>query len=274
MVKIDFHVHSYHSLDSRQKFETILDRIESKGLDGVVIVDHNVMEGKDVLEALVDSRYHHVPIKDRPIIIRGVEYSTEEGHIIVIGLTTPLESLIALDGAWYRREDVIREAKKQNAYIVLAHPYRWKRRVPSEALLSSVDAIEVFNGRTCFVKGNVEANAKAVQLAKSRNLPIVGGSDGHTFLEIGTSYVAFDVAKTAFDPQNLKAYPSKVFGTCTCAVYEVYSQIYKMVTQKNYKKIPRQLMKAVYAVAIYWYSKINTKAFLQGWVAEYTPTDT
>ncbi len=269
MIKIDFHVHSFHSLDSRQKYETILDRVEKKGLDGVVIVDHNILAPKAPIQSLIDARYHHVPIEKRPLVIRGAEYSTEEGHLIVIGLQEPLENTLKLDGKWYRCKDVIEGAKAQHAFIVLAHPFRWKKRNPSDYLWEHIDAVEVFNGRTCFVRGNFEANQKAVEEAKKRGLPITGGSDGHTPFEIGRTYVSFDVDKVAFDPQKLKNYNAKVHGELTLGIFEVYSQIYKMVTQKTWHKIPKQVVKAFYSVGIYLYAKINPKTFLRGEVAVY-----
>ena len=268
-MKIDFHVHSSYSEDSFQSFEKIIERAEQMGLDGVVILDHNNIEGTDVLEAYMESHYRNIPLKDRLVVIRAGEYSTEEGHLIVIGLKTPLESILRLDHKWYKCKEVVEASKAQGAMIILAHPYRWKKRLPSDWLLSQIDAIEVFNGRTCFVKGNYGANAKAVALAKQLGLPIVGGSDGHLIREIGKSYVNFDVDKDVFDPQKLHMYSSEVHGSWGHPIYEVVSQIYKFSVQKKIRPIPKQIVKAFYGIAIYLYACLNPKPFLKGHIMRY-----
>jgi len=268
-MKIDFHVHSSYSEDAFQSFEKIIERAEQIGLDGVVILDHNNIDGTDVLEAYLESRYRNKPLEERLIVIRAGEYSTEEGHIIVIGLKTPLESILEVDHKWYKCKEVIEASKAQGAMIILAHPYRWKKRLPSEWLLNQIDAVEVFNGRTCFVKGNYGANAKAVALAKQLDLPIVGGSDGHLIREIGKTYVSFDVDKAAFDPQKIRLYSSEVHGEWGHPIYEVISQIYKFSVQKKMRPIPKQIVKAFYGIGIYLYACFNPKPFLKGDVMRY-----
>ncbi len=268
-MKIDFHVHSFYSEDSFQSFEKIIQKAEKSGLDGIVILDHNTIKGSDQLEAYLESRYHSLPVVERLVVIRAGEYSTEEGHLVIIGLKTPLEDILKVNQKWYKCRDVVVEAKKQGATIVLAHPYRWKHRLPSEWLLSQVDAIEVFNGRTCFVKGNYKANLKAVELAKRLNLPIVGGSDGHLTSEIGRSFVVFDVEKAVFDPQKLHLYDSYVHGEWGHPAYEVVSQLYKFITQKKMSSVPKQLVKLGYGILIYAFACLKPNLFLKGDVMTY-----
>ncbi|MBF4695389.1 PHP domain-containing protein [Fusibacter ferrireducens] len=273
-MKIDFHVHSFYSEDSFQSFEKIIQKAEQCGLDGVVILDHNTIQGSDRLAAYLETHYHNRPLNERLVVIRAGEYSTEEGHIIVIGLKEPLESILEVNQKWYSCRELIAEAKKQSATIILAHPFRWKHRLPSEWLLSQVDAIEVFNGRSCFVKGNYRANAKAVELAQKLNLPIVGGSDGHLTSEIGRSYVNFDVEKAAFDPQQLQRYNSSVHGAWGHPAYEVVSQVYKFWTQKKMSAIPKQLLKFFYGVFIYGFACLKPDGFLKGDIMTYNADDT
>ncbi|GAU78038.1 PHP domain-containing protein [Fusibacter sp. 3D3] len=268
-MKIDFHVHSFYSEDSFQSFEKIIQKAEKCGLDGIVILDHNTIKGSDRLEAYLEARYHNLPVNERLMVIRAGEYSTEEGHLVIIGLKTPLEEILEVNQKWYRCEDVVKEAKKQGATIILAHPFRWKHRSPSEWLISQVDAIEVFNGRTCFVKDNYEANAKAVELAKKLELPIVGGSDGHLTVEIGRSFVNFEVEKASFDPQKLHLYDSSVHGEWGHPAYEVVSQVYKFTTQKKWGSIPKQVIKFFYGVLIYGIACLKPRYFLKGDVMTY-----
>lgn len=273
-MKIDFHVHSFYSEDSFQSFEKIIQKAEKSGLDGIVILDHNTIEGSDRLGAYLEARYHNLPLNERLVVIRAGEYSTEEGHLVIIGLKTPLEVILEMNHKWFKCRDVVIEAKKQGATIILAHPFRWKHRLPSEWLLNQVDAIEVFNGRTCFVKGNYNANAKAVELAKKLNLPIVGGSDGHLTAEIGRSFVDFDVEKDVFDPQKLHLYNSSVHGEWGHPAYEVVSQLYKFGTQKKISSMPKQVIKFFYGVLIYGFACLKPDRFLKGDIMTYKANET
>ncbi len=272
-MKIDFHVHSAYSEDSFQKFDEIIQQAELRGLDGIVILDHNTIEGRDVLSQYLDRHYGEIPVDERLLVIRAGEYSTEEGHLVVIGLKTPIEDVLSLSGKWYACKDVVTEAKRQGATIILAHPYRWKKRLPSQWLLEQIDAVEVFNGRTCFVKGNWSANERAVELAKKMNLPIVAGSDAHLPREIGRSYVTFDCEREAFDPQRLWRYNSEAHGHLGHPIYEVISQIYKFSVKKQYGSIPKQLVKAVYGSLVYLYAHIVPSKFLRGKVMVYHAAD-
>ena len=44
-MNIDFHTHTHYSYDSLMKPEKILSIAKRKGLDGIVICDHNTIQG-------------------------------------------------------------------------------------------------------------------------------------------------------------------------------------------------------------------------------------
>lgn len=245
-MKIDCHVHSKASLDSYQNFETILDRLDDRGLQGVVIVDHNDMTGGASLSELVEKRYPDS--SKRPRIFRGAEYSTEYGHLIVLGLRTPLEDLLNSEGRKFKHREIIESARMQNAFIIWAHPFRIKSKPPSDQLLKEVDAIEVFNARTSFVRGNYQANSLAVEAAKRLNLPIVAGSDGHLPYEIGNAYIEVDCPLEAFDFSKLSQMTYRAIGTPTHPMYECISQMYKGFVQRKPISILKYTLKLIYAL--------------------------
>ena len=80
MLKCDLHVHSRFSRDGESRVEEILKRAEQVGLDAIAITDHDTTEG-----------YHHARLcKSRVLVIPGIEVSTRQGHLIVLGVDTPL----------------------------------------------------------------------------------------------------------------------------------------------------------------------------------------
>ena len=245
-MKLDCHVHSDASLDAYQKFDKILERMEIRKLDGVIVVDHNDMSGADALYAKVLAKYPSP--EHRPVVIRGAEYSTEFGHLIVIGLRTPLEKVLNSEARRFKHQEVLDAARIQNAVIIWAHPFRIKHKVPTDLQLSQVDAIEVYNARTAFVRGNYDANQKAIEAAKRLALPIVAGSDGHLPYEIGNAYLEIDCKPRDFNIHNLKTYDTTAIGFATHPMYECISQMYKAVCQKNIGGLLKNCVKLIYSL--------------------------
>ncbi len=71
MLKIEMHLHSKYSLDSRMNFDDIVKGCRKKGIDAVCITDHNTLEG-----ALAFKKQNDFPI------ILGEEIKTTEGEVI------------------------------------------------------------------------------------------------------------------------------------------------------------------------------------------------
>ncbi|HEY6238431.1 MAG TPA: PHP domain-containing protein, partial [Thermoplasmata archaeon] len=77
-VRIDLHVHSSFSPDSRTRVEQIVDRLGVAGLQGFALTDHNTIAGHATLAELARR-------SPRLRIVPGVEVSTVEGHLLVLG---------------------------------------------------------------------------------------------------------------------------------------------------------------------------------------------
>ncbi|HDN01715.1 MAG TPA: PHP domain-containing protein, partial [Candidatus Bathyarchaeota archaeon] len=75
MLKIDMHVHTWYS-DSSASVDEVIEAAKRRGLDGVAITDHNVIDG--ALEAERKS--------DGLIIIPGEEISTLHGELLALGI--------------------------------------------------------------------------------------------------------------------------------------------------------------------------------------------
>lgn len=180
-MKIDLHVHTCVSSPcSRIDPERMVLRAIETGLDAVCVTEHDEIEGAEVAREI--GRRHGFPV------FRGVEVFTDMGDMLTFGLyrdapawRVPLEELLELCGS-------------TGAVLIPAHPCRVSgelerlhRPEKVEFLLMSVTALETHNGG-CTPGGN----RAALELAESRSLPGVGGSDAHFEFQVGRCLTIFD----------------------------------------------------------------------------------
>lgn len=167
-LRIDFHVHTDHS-DSISSVKEIIESARKKNLDGIAITDHDTMTAVKQAQKLA----HDL------IIIPGIEIGTEDGHLLVLGLTRPPPlGLSSIEVAEYTR--------KKGGVVIIAHPnvpfYSFKKEIIKKIL---PDAIETYNAKTPFSKWLIKRNVK---LAKQLHLPQIGGSDSHMHQTVGDMY--------------------------------------------------------------------------------------
>jgi predicted metal-dependent phosphoesterase TrpH len=88
-------------------------------------------------------------------------------------------------------EETAAQIKNQGGLVYLEHPYDPLRRhlgqEAIEALASSIDIVEVFNGRS-----GAKANRQAEDLCAILGAAPGAGSDAHTVPEIGSVYVEME----------------------------------------------------------------------------------
>ena len=175
MLNLEFHSHTNASKDSLTEPADLIRAARRRGLDRVVVTDHNSIAGAKAAQAL-----------DPELIIVGEEIMTTKGEILAAfvreeipaGLT-PLET--------------IRILKEQGAFISVSHPFdEWRKGGWKEAdlleIIPFVDAIEVFNSRCMDPNFNHRARA----FAEKHHLAGTVGSDAHGVIELGRSVVMLD----------------------------------------------------------------------------------
>ena len=179
--RIDLHVHTRFSVDSRIRIASLVEQVGIAGLHGFALTDHNSVAGHPHLKeiALRYPRYTFVP---------GVEASTREGHVLLYGVSEapPVHRPLAETLQW---------AEARGAVAVLSHPLRWAHGVGRRlAETAPVHGIEAMNGHN----GEV-ANAGAELIAARRKVAETGGSDAHELPELGTAYTEFPEGTQSVD---------------------------------------------------------------------------
>jgi len=169
LIRADLHIHTTYSPDASINPKTIVNQLYAHPyIKAVAITDHNTTEGYHKVRKLA-SAYQDI------LIIPGIEISTTEGDIIILGVTE-------LPPRPWTPENIINYAKEQNGITVAAHPYR-AYGLGDQAKNYDFDTIEILNGIS-----TPQANKTAQKLAKTMNLPGVAGSDAHRANEMWTVY--------------------------------------------------------------------------------------
>jgi predicted metal-dependent phosphoesterase TrpH len=179
--RLDLHIHSAYSPDSRQSLEAIVGRLPHVGLRGFALTDHNTVRGHAALAEL-QARYPAY------LFLPGIEVSTVEGHLLAYGIrdAPPAHRPIVETIEWVR---------SHGGEAVPAHPFRRSHGIGAFLAESiPVAHVEGRNGHNSEL-----TNLRAEDLAARRNLGTTGGSDAHTIGDIGRAYTEFDSAVTSVD---------------------------------------------------------------------------
>ena len=168
-MRLDLHIHSSHSMDATASPGDILSQCRRVGLGGCSITDHNSFGGSSAaLAATKDDGF---------VVVRGIEVSTSEGHVLAYGMSEVIPKGLPL-------AEVIERIEGNGGLAVAAHPRRFPSGMGMDAVVSAgFRAVEVLNGGS-----SARANRAAAALAKTHALAPVGGSDAHELDEIGRAY--------------------------------------------------------------------------------------
>lgn len=169
-LRVEFHSHSIYSKDSLSQPRDMLRVAKDKGIDRLVITDHNSIQGALKAKELDPER-----------VIIGEEIMTTKGELLAAFVTEEIpRGLEPLD--------VIHRLREQGAFISVSHPFDEHRngswlKDDLDQIIEYVDAIEVFNSRCSFKRFNQEADS----YAKERQVLGTVGSDAHLLRELGIS---------------------------------------------------------------------------------------
>jgi len=191
MPTLEFHCHTIYSKDSVTRPEALVRTARTRGIDRLVVTDHNTIGGALVAQKL-----------DPDLVIVGEEILTTQGELLAAFVTEEIPpSLTPLE--------TIRRLRDQGAFISVSHPFDERRGWALEHLQEIaplVDAIEVFNARCIFEEENSQAQAFALE----NGLPGTVGSDAHTLVELGQALMILN--EDFHDAETLK---SALLGAAT-----------------------------------------------------------
>ncbi|MBI2580100.1 MAG: PHP domain-containing protein [Candidatus Aenigmarchaeota archaeon] len=164
-MRMELHCHTTHSHGTKVYYdgvntpEEIVKGAKAKGLDAIVITDHNTMFGAN--EAVKYAKKYSV------LVIKGEEISSAGGDITALGIQEVIRPKL-------NAEETIDRIHQQGGIAVAVHPFAIKEIGLGEK--SSVcDAVEVFNSLSI----DRLANRRARKFAERMNLNMVAGSDAH-----------------------------------------------------------------------------------------------
>jgi len=183
----DMHVHSKYS-DGIRKIKKILKKADKLGI-GIAITDHNKIKGA------VRAYKNRFNVK----VIPGIEIMTTKYEELLFyfhklsdleefysGIIKKNQTRKRLSKLNVPLNELIEYGKRFNAVVSIPHPYwpipaNYKRILKNDkSTFKKVDAIEVLNSQK-----RRKNNLKAIELCKSLNKSITGGSDTHILSELG-----------------------------------------------------------------------------------------
>lgn len=220
-MKLDLHTHTLHSRDSNIKPETYVMTYKKLGIVPAV-TDHNTIGAWNELKQL--SKKHNIPV------IFGEEVKIfEEKKCIGELLCFFLEKEIQPGELW----TVIEDAKSQNAFISVAHPFDKFRNsfkyLEEVAEKKAVNAVEVFNARSYTEK----ANSKALDFAVAKELGTTAGSDSHIAGEMGKAFVEVNADSLEEARKLLEKGKVKVHGRRSSILPHFKTQLVKHGLMKD-----------------------------------------
>jgi len=218
-IKVDLHMHSRYSRDSLNTLEDIVKTCQGKGLNVLCLTDHNVIDGALRLR----------DISPLPVIV-GQEITTLKGEIIAYFIDELVPPNLP-------PQEAIQRVREQGGIVSVPHPVD---RIRKEAMgkenlmtiIEQVDALEVFNSR-CLLPG---FNNEAQTLAQEHGLPGTAGSDAHSLIEIGTTYLEMPAFSTRDEfLQNLVQ--AEIYGRRSLPLVHLSSWISKRVKRWQKKRV-------------------------------------
>jgi predicted metal-dependent phosphoesterase TrpH len=168
MLRVEFHCHTYRSKDSLASIEKLLQTCRRKGIDRLVITDHNTITGAKEAQALDPER-----------VIVGEEIKTQAGELLCAFMQEEIP-------AGLPPLEAIERLRAQGAFISVSHPFdvvrngHWELHDLIE-ITPYVDAIETFNAR-CM---SADYNRQAQAFAEEHEVLGTAGSDAHAPFELG-----------------------------------------------------------------------------------------
>ncbi len=194
-MKFDLHIHSTYS-DGHADVKDIIKAAKRRGLDGIALTDHDTMRGIPAARKYIRDRRLDL------ILIPGIEVTTSEGHLLVLGVDEAPEKKLS-------PEETIETAHDLGGIADVPHPYHPFRHAIGR--IPDADAVEVYNSKHLFGL----ANGRAKLEAKRRGMSMVAGSDSHFADTVGLGVTEIDAEDVDGVLEAIRTGRTKILGKRT-----------------------------------------------------------
>ena len=172
-MRVDLHLHSRYSHDSRTTLEELIERSRECGLERIALTDHNGVDGALELARIAPE-----------LAIVGEEAKTREGEVIGLFIKRRLPPYL-------RPEEVMDMVHDMGGLTYVPHPFdRNRSHFRAERIVEladRIDIIEVYNP-WC----EAAANAAAATMAADLDKVTATGSDAHSVHELGRTWMEME----------------------------------------------------------------------------------
>ena len=240
-MKFDLHMHTTASPDSILEPQVLFKVAKERGLDGVAVTNHNVLQ--------------NLKGENGIYVIPGCEVSTDAGHILVYFLKSDIcSSLSKNEKGLYSYREVIEKAHSQGAIVFAAHPYSPKI-ARDEGIWDELDGVEVYNSRIVHSR-DFFANEKAADLCREKSLAFSVGSDAHSPDEVGASFWETSLSREDMEREDFEERLKAELLLANGRAYGGYAprQAVYSCRRKTYikRKMAKKFIKSYFICAFLW----------------------
>lgn len=178
----DLHVHtSRYSACSALPPEQLLAAAHARGLDGLVITEHDHVWAAAELDELLEAAGRPPLLLFAACEIRAALDDQSTGDLLVYGVAAPPESGQFID-------DVCRQVHAQGGIVIAPHPFAEGVGIGREAYSARIDALELYNDRYRSPK----AWSRAAEARAQLGIAGTAGSDAHALGAVGQCCTEFE----------------------------------------------------------------------------------
>ena len=171
LIEVDLHMHTDHSSDCATPVDVLLATARDVGLGAIAVTDHNEISGA------LDAREKAAQYGVKVIVAEEVK-TANQGEVIGLFIEEKIPRGMTM-------EETIAEIRRQGGLVYVPHPFDRMHSVPDYehmlAIVSDIDAIEVFNPRIAIPAFNEEA----VRFAAKYRIVGGAGTDAHVAQGLG-----------------------------------------------------------------------------------------
>ena len=180
MLRVDLHMHSRWSHDSRTTLEELVARAAELGLDRIALTDHNTAEGALELQRLAPE-----------LAIVGEEVRTTEGEIIGLFIRRSIPRGL-------RPEHVCDLIHEMGGLTYFPHPFdRFRANFAPHRLVELADRVDIIEVYNPWARSR--DNEAAAQACADLRKVAATGSDSHGTEELGRSWMEIEEYESPAD---------------------------------------------------------------------------